>query len=106
MDGWEAACRRRMMKYAQTASTKSTARITMTVGRKPDDDEACVLATLALEPVAVAVAIVVGGDVADFGSTTLSSDSAVPEWQFTGPPPTACQVSPVTRMSRPGYWTE
>src|SRR5271165_2422771 len=106
MDGREAVCRRRMMKNAQAASTKSTARITMMIGISPDDGEVCTLATLALEPVAAAVAIVVGGDVADFGSTRVSRDSAVPEWQFTGPPPTACQVSPVTWMSRVGYWTE
>ena len=50
----------------------------------------------------VEVTVVDDGDVADFGSTMLSIDSAVPEWQFTRPPPTACQALPVTWMSRAG----
>ena len=43
-----------------------------------------------------------GVAVSDFGSTMDSSDSAVPERQSTGPPPTACHVSPTTWMSRTG----
>lgn len=44
---------------------------------------------------------VVGGAVV-VGVSTASADVAVPAPQFTGPPPTACQVSPVTWMSRVG----
>ena len=36
------------------------------------------------------------------GSTMVSSETAVPEWQSTDPPPTAFQVDPVTWMSRVG----
>ena len=59
-----------------------------------------------VEPGAVPINVVLGSAVFDFGSTMVSSDSAVPEWQFTGPPPTACQVSPVTLMARAGYRSE
>jgi hypothetical protein len=49
-----------------------------------------VVAVLALPPPPdeVTVVVVEGGD------TAVSRDSAVPALQFTGPPPTAVQVSP------------
>jgi hypothetical protein len=45
---------------------------------------------------AVVVGEVVGAEVVEEGSTSLSKDTEVPEAQFTGLPPTACQVLPVT----------
>jgi hypothetical protein len=53
--------------------------------------------------VVVGDALVDGVVVVVDGSTTLSKDWAVPEAQFTGEPPTACHVSPVTWMLREGY---
>jgi hypothetical protein len=48
-----------------------------------------------LVPVVGAV-VVVGEVVVVVGRSTLSMDSAVPDAQFTGLPPTACHVLPVT----------
>ena len=56
-------------------------------------------APLALPPPDALVVVVVEGvdvEVDEVGSSTVSIDTAVPEAQFTGEPPTACQVSPVT----------
>jgi hypothetical protein len=59
------------------------------------------------EAVVVVVVVVVvvdgggGGVVAD-GRSTLSIETAVPEAQFTGLPPIACQVLPVTWMLSAG----
>ncbi len=84
---------------------------------RPGDDlasEAGVAPTAAPlpEPDAAVVGVAAGGGAAaatvvdvvvvEEGSSTLSIDTAVPEAQFTGLPPTARQVVPVTWMSRVG----
>jgi hypothetical protein len=61
-------------------------------------------APLAAPATVVVVVVVDGGGVVveDDGRSTLSIDTAVPEAQFTGLPPIACQVSPVTWMLSAG----
>jgi hypothetical protein len=119
----EASLRRRMTRRLATPPASTTTRKAPTMsGRSVVDlDEAAVapeasadglsLLVAAPEPPAVppalplpaaaaatVVVVVVGGVVVVVveGSRTLSSDSAVPDSQLTGLPPTACQVSPVT----------
>ena len=93
---------------APARSTTAAARRPTQIPVDPDELPELALAVVvvaggAVVVVAPAPAGVVVVVVAVVGSTIVSRETEVPEWQSTAPPPTACQVDPVTWRSSAGY---
>ena len=86
MGGSVAGRRRRAMRRPKAASTARAVTIAIAIGRWSDDEDVgapAAFPALAWEPFPLRCTAVVGGDVADFGSNMVSSDSALPGLQFT-----------------------